>query len=221
MLAQAGLAIAVSSAVPSVAKADVMAAGMNTKMCIDLATATGRIALYDCHGGPNQNFFTTSYGQQRYDNGCLDTETDREGAQLIVSACNANSRTQRWGFKSDGTFRNETGFCADIANANAVRGNKIVLWRCNRGANNQIWGRGKLMTAAVAASTTGLPLAKIAGLAGTAGILSHNGSTLVGNDGASMVAAGGGNMVAAGGGNMVAAGGGNIIQLNGGGVVGK
>jgi hypothetical protein len=218
-LIAAGVGFTASIAAPTGARAENMTAGMARNLCMDVNQNVMRIELHPCHKGANQTFFTTSYGQQRFNGRCLDTESDREGAQLIMAACSNSKRTQKWALWDDGTFRNETGHCADIPGANAFAGQKVVQWKCGTRARNQIFGRGKLLSAPEIASITGKSLMEVEALMRGNSILSHNGGVMVAAGGGNMVAAGGGNMVAAGGGNMVAAGGGNMIRLNGGAVI--
>lgn len=183
------------------ARAEVMVSGKGG-FCFDINTSTNQVALWTCHGGTNQNFFTSAYGQQTFNGKCL--EANNKGEQLHMAACNG-SKGQKWGLQANGEYKNETGWCADIPNNQAFQGQKVALWDCNGGLN-QKFGRGGFKTATAVSG-------------GAAAARAPSGAAFTINGGAGIVAAGAGNIVAAGAGNIVAAGAGNIIQLTGGSIV--
>jgi hypothetical protein len=183
------------------ASAEVMVSGRGG-FCFDVNMSNNLVALWTCHGGANQNFFTSAYGEQRFNGMCLTGNNKNE--QLRLTACNG-SRGQKWGLQANGELKNETGWCADIPNDQAYQGQKVMMWDCN-GGRNQKFGRGGFKQASAVSG-------------GAAAARAPQGSAFTIAGGAGIVAAGGGNIVAAGGGNIVAAGGGNIIQMTGGSIV--
>jgi hypothetical protein len=195
------------------AQAEVLASAKAPNLCLDVNQANNQVILWGCHGAANQNFFTSAYGQQRFNGLCLDFEGaagTQRGANLMMRGCDPNKRSQRWTLVNDmsapGALRNEEGWCADVFQGNAYQGQKIVAWDCKWGIDitrdNQTFVRGRFGPA----SALGAPQLQNA-----------QPGTLI--RGGSLVAAGGGNLVAAGGGNLVAAGGGNVIAASGGGLV--
>lgn len=200
------------------AKADVVVSAINAGLCVDVNQSNNTLALWQCHGGANQTFFSGAYGPQRLGNLCMETINPRNSAfggmaaDLVMRPCN-NSPGQRWVLdNSNGEFRNEQGYCLDIPFRQANQGSRIQGHTCNRG-NNQKWARGGFARApnpTVAAA----PAGTVFNSAGQRIGISGNATTQGG--GGNIVAAGGGNIVAAGGGNIVAAGGGNIVAAGGG-----
>jgi hypothetical protein len=208
------LALVAVAAAP--ASAEVMATAKSANLCMDVNQANNQVNLWGCHGAANQNFFTTAYGEQRFNGMCLDFEgagATQPGAQLMMRGCVAGKRSQRWALNSQanapGQFKNEDGWCADVFQGNAVQGQKIVAWECKWGIDitrdNQTWIRGRFGNAA----QLGAPQLVNAPVGRVAGVLSHNGGAIVAAGGGNIVAAGGGNVIAASGGGIVAAGGGN------------
>lgn len=200
---------------PFALHAEVMVASMAANLCLDVNQSTNAVALWTCHGGANQNFFTSAYGKQTFNGRCLDQASPNQGAGLVMAACDANKPSQRWSLVSNpsdanalGSYRNESGWCANIPGGNASPGVQIIAWTCSPknagGRRNDVWGRG---------TTVPIGLAHLA--PAVAAKMSQVGS-IVAAGGGNIVAAGGGNIVAAGGGNIVAAGGGNVIAISGG-----
>lgn len=202
-------------------------------MCLDVRASDNAVLLWTCHGGANQafRFVSGNYGLISLGNQQCLTGGRNRGSVLTAQTCNNANQAQKWGFSSDGSLRNETGFCADIEGGSRAAGTRIISWNCNAGSRNQLWYpavtssqvRFGLATSS-AMSETARRRGSVDGLIGTAGF---SGGNMVAAGGGNMVAAGGGNMVlggagrmiAAGGGNMVAAGGGNVVPTNGGGLL--
>src|SRR6185295_15215512 len=135
------------------ARAEVMVASMAPNLCLDANQTSNIVALWGCHGGANQNFFTTAYGKQTFNGRCLDQSGPNAGAGLVMAACDANKPSQRWSLVSKagdanalGSLRNESGWCANIASGNATQGVQVVAWTCSAkgtgGRSNDVWGRG-------------------------------------------------------------------------------
>lgn len=75
---------------------------MNPNLCIDWNTGNNGVALWQCHGGYNQNFFTAMVmSQPRYGNLCLDQVTLNPGAPLAMMPC-ANKPSQAWQMVANG-----------------------------------------------------------------------------------------------------------------------
>lgn len=174
--------------------------------CFDINTGTKQAALWNCHGGTNQNFGFSGYGAVRVGAECLDTQG--EGKALVMRACR-NAPGQRWGYdQAKRQFKNEEGWCADIEGGRRDRGTPVIAWRCSDAATNQKWSQGRVLPISQA-GTLGLNAAQLQKLQGADQFINRNGGSIVGNAGGNIVAAGAGNIVAAGGGNIVAAGAGN------------
>jgi hypothetical protein len=203
------------------AQAEVIATAMAPNLCLDVNQQNNQVILWGCHGAANQNFFTSNYGEQRFNGLCL-TGGPR-GTNLHLANCNG-STDQRWTIVNDnsapGALRNEGGWCADVFQGQAFQGQRVVTWDCKWGIDlsraNQTWIRGRFGSAAsMGAPQLGSlpPGALIRGgrlvAAGAGNILGNAGSNLVAAGGGNLVAAGGGNVIAATGGGLVAAGGGN------------
>lgn len=205
---------AISLAAGVAAKADVIVSAGRPNMCIDVNQTTFNVALWGCHGGANQNFFSQAYGAQSFNGRCLDMANPNQGANIVMAPCQ-NKPSQRWllvtnlSDPNNGRFRNEAGWCINIPGANASQGAQLIAWHCQQGtaAWNDMWARGRFGSTA----SVGVPAALVPQLMQPGKIFAPNA--------AGIVAAGAGNVVAAGAGNVVAAGAGNAIQLNGGAIV--
>ncbi len=188
------------------ARADVVIQGNNVRNCMG-ANSSNNITVAACNGGANQNFFNTaSYGPQQFNGKCV--QGTGEGQNLTLQACNGGN-DQKWLADSNGQYRNQGGWCAE------VRGSNVVSTNCgdkSRPKASQIWGRGVWSSGA----NTGVLAGAQPGAVFYGGRQVAQGSL---SGGAGIVAQGGGNIVAQGGGNIVAQGGGNIISTNGGGIV--
>lgn len=209
---------------------------MSPGLCMDVNMQNNQVALWSCHGGANQNFFSASYGPQRFNGKCLDQAGPNQGAGLVMASCQ-DKPSQRWALISDakdknalGSLRNEAGWCANIPRGDARQGVQIIVWTCpaRKAGWNDVWLRGALGPVAGAGlpQTSLQPMAKI-------GAIYVPGGKLIGQDGGSLVAQGAGNivapsglvaqgagnLVAQGAGNIVAAGAGNVIRVSGGALV--
>lgn len=171
-------------------------------MCLDVRSTDNAVLLWNCHGGWNQafRFVDGSYGMISLGNQqCLTSGV--VNGKLTVQTC-TNATNQRWGFQSDGSLRNELGFCADISGGARTAGTEIYGWSCH-GGTNQKW------YPAVTASSANLGLAaslKLQQSGSARAVL-----TSAGFSGGNIVASGGGNIVASGGGNLIANDGASIV----------
>ncbi|MEK7661520.1 MAG: RICIN domain-containing protein [Pseudomonadota bacterium] len=172
-------------------------------MCLDARQSDGQILSYSCHGGWNQafRFASGNYGMITLPNNyCL---TSGSGAGPLYAARCTGSASQKWGFVSDGSLRNELGYCADIERGDRSSGARVLGWQCS-GSGNQKW----YPAVTSASANVGLSVAsRLSANRNSIQVLVNSS----GFSGGNIVAAGGGNIVAAGGGNIVAAGGGNIV----------
>ena len=201
----ASLALA-SLVLPAASQATVFVSSHVPGYCMDINMSTKQAALWNCHGGANQNFSFAGYGPVKVGNECLDTQG--EGKALALTGCR-NAKSQRWGYdQAKRQFKNEEGWCADIHSARRDRGTPIIAWKCSDGASNQKWSQGRVLPITQAGSL-GLNPAQLQKLQGADQAINRAGGSIVGNAGGNIVAAGAGNIVAAGGGNIVAAGAGN------------
>ncbi|WP_440902264.1 ricin-type beta-trefoil lectin domain protein [Actinosynnema sp.] len=123
--------------------------GGSSGRCLDLPGGrTGvQVALWDCNGGPNQQFRHTASGELRVQGEhCLEAFANgvAEGTQVVTWQCNGGAN-QRWTRQASGQLVNAgSGLCLDVTAGhlpeNNLNGSPIALWRCNSGPN-QRWSR--------------------------------------------------------------------------------
>ncbi len=119
--------------------------GAGSGRCLDLAkntiTNATQLTLWDCVGGHNQTFTSTSRGELVvYGNKCLDANDNgtANGTKVIIWDCTGGTN-QKWTVNSNGTVTNNlSGLCLDAVGNGTANGTKIDLWTCN-GGTNQRW----------------------------------------------------------------------------------
>ncbi|GAA3435161.1 RICIN domain-containing protein [Kutzneria kofuensis] len=127
--------------------------GLNWNKCLDAQTPdgltlTGAVQVWDCNGGPQQDWFDNSDGTKF--NGlnrskCLDAQT-LDGRTLTgavqVWDCNGGPQ-QRWFFTPDHRIHNGLNWnkCLDAQTLDGVTLTGVVqVWNCNNGPQ-QRWYR--------------------------------------------------------------------------------
>ncbi|MEU1707641.1 RICIN domain-containing protein [Streptomyces sp. NPDC005706] len=114
--------------------------------CLDIPasnTANGtELDIWDCHGGPNQAWATSSAKTLTALNKCLDTgNSSASGSNAVVWDCHGGA-TQQWNVQSDGTIRSvQTGLCLAMQGTATANGTKVVQSACG-GQSNQQWTIG-------------------------------------------------------------------------------
>jgi hypothetical protein len=202
-----GLALLAGHAAPS--QAAVFTSQFVPGYCLDVNMSSKQVALWNCHGGPNQNLSYSGYGAVKMGNECLDALG--EGKPLVMRACN-NSQGQKWGYdKSAKQFKNEQGWCADIQGGRRDRGTPVIAWKCGSQAN-QKWSEARVVPISQA-SSIGLSGTQLQQLQSADSLINRNGGNIVAQGAGNIVAQGAGNIVAQGAGNIVAAGAGNLIVI--------
>jgi ricin-type beta-trefoil lectin protein len=117
----------------------------NAGRCLDVpnqSQANGtQVALWDCNGGANQQWTTTSGKQLRvYGTKCLGADGTAAGARAVLGDC-AGGAAQQWNLDAGGTLTNvQSGLCLDATGAGTANGTRVILWTCNHGTNQQ-WTR--------------------------------------------------------------------------------
>ncbi|HVT70868.1 MAG TPA: ricin-type beta-trefoil lectin domain protein [Trebonia sp.] len=117
--------------------------GVASGRCVDVPGASQangtQLQLWDCHGGSNQSFTSTSSKQlQVYGSKCLDAAGTNAGAKVQIWDCSGRAN-QQWNLNSDGTITGvQSGLCLDAANAGTGNGTPLQVWTCN-GGGNQRW----------------------------------------------------------------------------------
>jgi hypothetical protein len=119
--------------------------GGQSGRCADVPNASTtngtQVQLYDCSGGGNQLWTSTSGKQlQVYGNKCLDAngKGTTNGTTVIIWDCNGQTN-QQWNVNSNGTITGvQSGLCLDANGAGTANGTKLILWSCN-GQSNQQW----------------------------------------------------------------------------------
>lgn len=114
--------------------------------CLDVPTTTPQndivVTVWDCHGGPNQVWAGTPYGQLTvFGSKCLDVRKNgtADGTPVQMYDCN-DTGAQLWIFQPGGQIVNpDSGKCLD-ATDHGANGASIVIWTCN-GSTHQKWTR--------------------------------------------------------------------------------
>jgi hypothetical protein len=120
---------------------------VNAGRCLDvpnLSQTNGtQLNLWDCNGGANQQWTSTSSKQlQVYGNKCLDAngQGTSNGTQVIIWDCNGQAN-QQWNVNADGTITGvQSGLCMEASNFGTANGTKVQLWSCT-GTTSQKWTR--------------------------------------------------------------------------------
>jgi hypothetical protein len=119
--------------------------GGGSGRCIDVPNASTtngtQLQLFDCGGGSNQLWTSTSSKQLTvYGNKCLDAngQGTTNGTTVIIWDCNGQAN-QQWNINSNGTVTGvQSGLCLDANGRGTANGTKIILWSCS-GQSNQQW----------------------------------------------------------------------------------
>jgi hypothetical protein len=119
--------------------------GGQSNRCVDVPNASSangtQVQLYDCQGGGNQLWTSTSSRQLTvYGNKCLDAygKGTANGTAVIIWDCNGQAN-QQWNVNSNGTITGvQSGLCLDANGAGTANGTQLILWSCN-GQANQRW----------------------------------------------------------------------------------
>ncbi|MET8144567.1 lectin [Sphaerisporangium sp. NPDC005288] len=121
--------------------------GVASGRCLDVNGASQtngvQLQIWDCNGGANQNWASTSAGELRvYGNKCLDVNGagTADGTPVIIWDCNGQNN-QKWRLNSDGTITAVgAGKCLEVSGSGTANGTKVQIWSCT-GQNNQKWTR--------------------------------------------------------------------------------
>jgi hypothetical protein len=119
--------------------------GGQSGRCVDVPNASStngiQVQLYDCWGGSNQLWTSTSSNQLTvYGNKCLDAygKGTGNGTAVIIWDCNGQTN-QQWTVNLNGTITGvQSGLCLDANGGNTANGTQLILWSCN-GQPNQQW----------------------------------------------------------------------------------
>jgi hypothetical protein len=121
--------------------------GTGSGRCVDVPnqsqTSGTQVELWDCNGGSNQQWTSTSAGELRaYGSVCLDAagQGTSPGTKVDIYTCGGGSN-QKWTINADGTITGvQSGLCLDATGAGTANGTLLELWTCNGGSNQQ-WTR--------------------------------------------------------------------------------
>ncbi|MFI1506130.1 endo-1,4-beta-xylanase [Streptomyces sp. NPDC020597] len=119
--------------------------GVASGRCLDVpgtSTADGtQLALWDCHGGTNQQWAYTAAGELMvYGNKCLDAAGTGNGVKVQIYSCWGGDN-QKWRLNSDGTIAGvQSGLCLDTVAGGTANGTLIQLSSCSN-SGNQRWTR--------------------------------------------------------------------------------
>lgn len=115
--------------------------------CLDVpgqSTQPGtQMQIWDCWGGPNQQWTYTPAGQLTVYSGgslrCLDAEENgtTNGTAVIIWTCHGGAN-QQWHLNGDGSITSAlSGLCLDVFGAGTANGTEVILWTCHGGSNQQ------------------------------------------------------------------------------------
>ncbi|MBD0688963.1 non-reducing end alpha-L-arabinofuranosidase family hydrolase [Streptomyces sp. CBMA123] len=132
-------------ATPAQADAGGALRGAGSGRCLDVPNsgqADGTsLQIYDCSGGTNQLWTSTSDNQLTvYGGKCLDVpgHATTAGTRVQIWTCSGGAN-QQWRVNSDGTIVGvESGLCLDVTGAGTANGTAVEIWTCN-GGGNQKW----------------------------------------------------------------------------------
>ncbi|MFB4284681.1 ThuA domain-containing protein [Nonomuraea sp. MTCD27] len=121
--------------------------GVASNRCLDLNGATQtngtQVQIWDCNGGPNQQWTSTESGELRvYGNKCLDVNGagTADGTAVIIWDCNGQNN-QKWRLNADGSITAVgANKCLNVTGSGTANGTKVQIWACN-GQNSQKWTR--------------------------------------------------------------------------------
>lgn len=121
--------------------------GTQSGRCLDVpnsATANGTApTLWDCNGGANQKWSSTSAGELRGNgNKCLDVigGATANGTGIVIWDCNGQPN-QQFTLTADGSIKaSQSGRCLDVTGQSTANGAAVEIWDCN-GQTNQKWTR--------------------------------------------------------------------------------
>ncbi len=119
--------------------------GQESGICADVpnnSQANGTaVALWDCHGGANQQWTINPAGQLLvYGAKCLTAAGTTDGSAVQINDC-TTATTRQWTVSSDGSVVSAaSGKCLDAYANGTSNGTALIVWTCN-GGTNQKWHR--------------------------------------------------------------------------------
>jgi len=117
-------------------------AGDNTAKCVDdngnSSSPGTKVQMWDCNGGPVQNWTIQGDGTIRINGGCMDITgaSTANGALVELWTCNGGGN-QQWRAVNGTLVNPVSGKCLDDPGSNTANGTQLVIWTCNGGANQQ------------------------------------------------------------------------------------
>jgi hypothetical protein len=121
--------------------------GQESGRCVDVPgfsqTNATAVNLWDCNGGTNQSWTSTSLRQLTvYGTKCLDVNGagTADGTAVLIYDCTGGTN-QQWNVNADGTIVGVgSGKCLDAIAHGTANGTLLEIWTCN-GGTNQKWSR--------------------------------------------------------------------------------
>ncbi|WP_081687480.1 family 43 glycosylhydrolase [Glycomyces tenuis] len=122
--------------------------GLGAEKCLDVPDQSiepgTQVRLWDCSGGPGQQWSYTPAGELSVYSGgdrrCLDASEGGtgDGTEVIIWTCHGGDN-QQWDMRSDGSIVGvASGLCLDVSGASTANGALVQLWTCH-GGSNQRW----------------------------------------------------------------------------------
>jgi hypothetical protein len=117
-------------------------AGDDSAKCVDdngQSTADGtKIQMWDCNGGPNQQWTVESDGTLQVYGKCMDITGANYGNGTLIELWTCNGGANQQWHAQNGTLVNPaSGKCLDDPGFNTANGTQLDLWTCNGGTNQQ------------------------------------------------------------------------------------
>ncbi|BEI89301.1 uncharacterized protein CcaverHIS019_0206630 [Cutaneotrichosporon cavernicola] len=138
-----------SSTPPPKATGTVIHPNGDTSKCLDVQGANFAngtpVQIWDCNGTPAQSW-TLQRGAGKVKlaangtNFCLDAGTNpANGVGMKIWSC-VDVPQQNWFYTDDNRIAlTGQGFCLDLTNGDKTDGNRVQIWQCGTGNNNQVW----------------------------------------------------------------------------------
>jgi glucose/arabinose dehydrogenase len=148
--AYATVGIGISGVAPVYAAPSATLVSTDSQRCLDIAKGSQEprtpAIIFDCHGGPNQQWEFTAAGELRTFDGarCLDIRGASIQPQALVQSypCHGGAN-QKWTLRPDKTIINpKSGLCLTVKGGETANLTGIDTWYCE-GTTHQQWSVGE------------------------------------------------------------------------------
>jgi hypothetical protein len=117
-------------------------AGDDSAECVDdngdSSTEGTHVQMWDCNGGPAQNWTIATNGTIQINGGCMDITGAGTSNGTLVEEWDCNGGANQQWEAVGGTLANPvSGKCLDDTAFNTTEGTQLEIWTCNDGSNQQ------------------------------------------------------------------------------------